>query len=315
MDRIDAMTTLVAAVDAGSLSGASRALGMPLATVSRKVSDLETHLRTQLLIRSSRRLTLTEAGEAFVASARRILEELDAAERAASGEYRAPRGHLHITAPIMFGRLHVAPVVLDFLKVYPEISVRLTLADTVLNLVDDHVDVAVRIGNLPDSRLMALRLGEIGWVVCASPGYLADRGAPETPDALAHHDCIMFEGLYSTSSWTFGRERQLRDIFVRPRFSVNSADTAIAAAVSGAGVTRVLSYQVVDLLAQSALTRILTTFEPAPLPVHLVYAGQSLLPLKLRAFLDFAGPRLRSALVGIAGEPSGNFVFERLESG
>jgi DNA-binding transcriptional LysR family regulator len=304
MDRIDAMATLLAAVDAGSLSGASRALGMPLATVSRKVSDLEAHLRTQLLIRSSRRLTLTEAGEAYVAAARRILEDLDEAERAASGEYRAPRGHLNITAPIMFGRLHVEPVVLDFLKAYPDITVRLTLSDTVLNLIDDHVDVAVRVGKLPDSRLMALRLGEVGWVACASPDYLAHSGEPDRPEALANHDCIMFEGLYSNNAWTFGRDRQVQDISVRPRFSVNSADAAIAAAIRGAGVTRLLSYQVAEPLAQGALKLILQAFEPDLLPVHLLYAGQSLLPLKLRALLDFAGPRLRSSLTTLQRPPS-----------
>ena len=299
MDRIDAMAILVAAVDAGSLSGASRALGMPLATVSRKVSDLEAHLKTQLLIRSSRRLTLTEAGQAYLQAARRILEDLDEAERAASGEYRAPRGHLNITAPIMFGRLHVEPVVLDFLKAYPEITVRLTLADHVLNLVDEHVDLAVRVGKLPDSSMVALRLGEIGWVACASGDYLALRGEPDTPEALAEHDCVMFEGLYSTASWTFGRNRQVREIAIRPRFSVNSADAAIAAAVRGAGITRVLSYQVAEPLARGALKLILRPHEPDPLPVHLLYAGQSLLPLKLRAFLDFAGPRLRSSLTAI----------------
>jgi len=296
VDRIDAMTVLVAAVDAGSLSGASRALAMPLATVSRKVSDLEAHLGTQLLIRSSRRLTLTEAGEAFLASARRILEDLDEAERAASGEYRTPRGHLHITAPIMFGRLHVEPVTLDFLKAFPDITVRLTLADTLLNLVDDHVDAAVRVGRLPDSRLKALRLGEIGWVACASPDYLAERGEPDSPDDLADHECVMFEGLYSTAAWTFGRGAAARDISIRPRLSVNSADAAIAAALRGAGVTRVLSYQVAEPVRRGDLKLILRSFEPEPLPVHLLYAGQSLLPLKLRAFLDFAGPRLRASL-------------------
>ena len=292
------MTVLVAAVDAGSLSGASRSLSMPLATVSRKVSDLEAHLGTQLLIRSSRRLTLTEAGEAFLASARRILEDLDEAERAASGEYRAPRGHLHITAPIMFGRLHVEPVVLEFLKAYSDITVRLTLADTLLNLVDDHVDLAVRVGRLPDSRQKALRLGEIGWVACASPDYLAERGEPGAPDALTNHDCVMFEGLYSTASWTFGRGAEAKDISIRPRLSVNSADAAIAAAVRGAGVTRVLSYQVAEPVARGDLKLVLRSFEPEPLPVHLLYAGQTLLPLKLRAFLDFAGPRLKASMAG-----------------
>jgi DNA-binding transcriptional LysR family regulator len=163
MDRLDAMATLVAAVDGGSLSAASRALGMPLATVSRKVADLEAHLRTQLVVRTSRRLGLTEAGRAYVAASRRILDEIDEAERAASGEYRVPRGHLTITAPVMFGRLHVEPVVLDFLRAYPDVTVRLVLADYVVNLVEDRIDAAIRIGELPDSSMVAARLGAVGW--------------------------------------------------------------------------------------------------------------------------------------------------------
>lgn len=301
MDRIDAMATLVAAVDAGSLSGASRALGMPLATVSRKVSDLEAHLRTQLLIRSSRRLTLTEVGEAYVDAARRILDAMDEAERAASGEYRAPRGHLTLTAPVLFGRLHVEPVVRDFLRAYPDISVRLTLADTVLNLVDDHIDVAIRIGPLPDSRLVALRLGEVRWVACASPDYLARREEPLTPDALAEHDCVMFEGLYANAIWTFGQGKQMCTVAVRPRLSVNSADAAVAAAIGGAGITRVLSYQVAEAVAEGALVALFKLLEPPALPVHMVHAGQSRLPLKLRAFLDFAAPRLRASLAKAHG--------------
>ena len=181
MDRFDAMATLVAAVDGGSLSAASRALGMPLATVSRKVSDLEAHLRTQLVVRTSRRLSLTEAGRAYVAASRRILEEIDDAERAASGEYRAPRGHLTITASIMFGRLHVEPVVLDFLNAYPDITARLMLADHVVNLIDDHVDAAIRVGRLARQRMVATRLGAVRWVTCASPEYLEARGTPQTP--------------------------------------------------------------------------------------------------------------------------------------
>lgn len=300
MDRIDAMATLVAAVDAGSLSGASRSLGMPLATVSRKVSELEAHLRTRLVIRTSRRLTLTEAGQAYVSSARRILEDIHEAERAASGEYRAPRGHLRLTASIMFGRLHVEPVLLAFLGAYPDITASLTLADHVLNLVDENVDAAIRVGQLPDSGMVAMRLGEISWVACASPAYLAARGEPESPEALFTHDSIMFEGLYSNKNWRFGQGKQSREVAIRPRFAVNSADAAIAAAVAGAGITRVLSYQVANEVARGDLKIILRPFQPEPLPVHLLYAGQSMIPLKLRAFLDFAGPRLRASLSRLA---------------
>lgn len=296
MDRLDAMATLVAAVDGGSLSAASRALGMPLATVSRKVSELEAHLRTRLIIRTSRKLELTEAGRDYLTAARRILDEVDDAERSASGEYRVPRGHLTITASIMFGRLHVEPIVLAFLRAYPDITARLILADHVINLVDDHVDVAIRVGKLPDSTMVATRQGAVTWVTCASPGYLEARGTPATPEALAGHDCIMFEGLYSTNVWSFGRGKQAVAIPVRPRFSVNTADAAITAAIASAGITRVLSYQIRSAVAADALRIVLRPFEPDPLPVHLVHASQSLLPLKLRAFLDFAAPRLKASL-------------------
>jgi DNA-binding transcriptional LysR family regulator len=299
MDRLDAMKTLIAAVDGGSLSAASRVLNMPLATVSRKVSDLEAHLQTQLLFRTSRKLMLTEAGQAYIAASRRILEEIDEAERAAAGEYRAPRGHLTVTAPIMFGRLHVAPVVLDFLKAYPEITVRLILSDEVVGLVEGQIDAAIRIGRLSDSNMVVARLGGIRWVTCASPDYLATNGRPETPGELQIHGCIMFEGVYSSNLWTFGSGPEAHIQPVRPRLAVNTADTAIAAAIAGAGITRVLSYQVAQPVAEGALVLILRRFEPDPMPVHLVHAGHTLLPLKLRAFRDFLGPRLKNRLLAI----------------
>lgn len=296
MDRLDAMATLIAAVDGGSLSAASRALGMPLTTVSRKVSELEAHLRTQLLIRTSRKLELTEAGRSFVAASRRILDDVDDAERAAFGEYRTPRGHLTITAPIMFGRLHVEPVLLDFLKAYPDITARLLLADHVVNLVDEHVDCAIRVGPLPDSSMVALKLGTITWMTCASPQYLDTRGTPARPEDLEHHECIMFEGRFSKFEWSFGRGKQAAIIPIRPRFAVNSADAAISAAIASAGIARLLSYQIRAAVNEGALRAILRPYEPELLPVHIVYAEQSLMPLKLRTFLDFAAPRLKAAL-------------------
>ncbi len=296
MDRIDAMATLIAAIDGGSLSAASRALGTPLATVSRKVSELEAHLRTQLVIRTSRRLELTEAGRAYVAAARRILADLDDAERQAAGEYTAPRGHLTITAPIMFGRLHVAPTLLDFLGSHTEITARLVLVDHVVNLIEEHVDVALRIGRLEDSAMRAIRLGEVRWVSCASPGYLASRGEPEDLEALNQHDCVMFEGQHAAQSWSFGAGEAARSVAIRPRLAVNTADAAIAAAIAGAGITRVLSYQIAEALTDGRLRLILRRFEPEPLPVHLLHGAAALLPLKLRAFLDFAAPRLRARL-------------------
>ena len=296
MDRFEAMRTLVAAVDKGSLSAASRAIGVPLPTVSRRVSDLEAHLGTQLLVRTSRKLILTEAGAAYVASVRRVLDELGEAERAASGEYRAPRGELLVTAPIMFGKLHIAPIVHEFLGVYPDVTVRLALADTVVDLVENHVDIALRIGNLPDSSLIARRVGQVRWVVCASPDYLARRGPPAVPAAIEDHDCIAFEGLQTYRSWPFGVGAKASAVTIHPRFSVNTADAVIAGAVAGLGCARMMSYQAAQAVADGQLVPVLERFSPPAIPVHLVHAAQPLQPLKQRAFMDFVAPRLSLAL-------------------
>jgi len=300
MDRFEAMRVLVAAVDAGSLSAAGRRLGMPLATVSRKVSELEAKLKARLLNRSGRKLTLTDAGELYVAACRRILDDVQEAERSASGEYRVPRGDLYITAPIVFGRLHVVPVAAEFLKAHPEIDIRLALSDRVATLLDERLDLAVRIGALPDSSLVAVRVGAIRQVVCASPAYFAARGAPKRPDDLQHHDCITFESLSSPQAWTFIDGKRHAAMPVHSRLTVNTAEAAIEAALCGLGVTRVLSYQIADAVASGKLATALEAFEPAPWPVSLVHAGQRLIPQKLRAFLDFATPRLRARLGEVA---------------
>ena len=305
MDRLEAMSTLLAAVEAGSLSAASRRLGMPLATVSRKVSELEAHLRTRLVNRTSRRLTLTDAGRSYVVACRRILEEISEAERAAAGEYLAPRGDLAITAPIVFGRLHVLPVVIAFLAAYPDVDIRLALSDRVVNLQEDDIDLAVRIGELPDSSLIATRVGAIREVVCGSPAYLARRGTPRSPADLRAHDCISFEGMTSPAGWKFALGKSGKSgkstvsVAIRSRLIVNTAEAAIDAATAGLGVARVLSYQVAGALRAGTLTLVLRKFEPPPAPVSLVHAGQGLLPLKLRAFLDFAAPLLKARLAQI----------------
>lgn len=290
------MSILVAAVDAGSLSAASRRLGTPLATVSRKVSELEAHLGTRLLNRSSRRLTLTEAGQSYVAACKRILDDIGEAERAASGEYRVPRGDLIITAPIVFGRLHVLPVVTEFLKTFPEIDVRLLLSDRVVNLFEDPIDLAVRVGELPDSSLVAIRVGAIRRVVCGSPAYFSARGTPKSPRDLGAHDCVTFEALMAPEAWTFTTGRSEVSIPIHSRLVVNTAEAAIDAAIAGVGITRVLSYQIATATQVGTLVIALQEFEPAPWPVSLVYGGGRLLPLKLRAFLDFSAPRLKARL-------------------
>jgi DNA-binding transcriptional LysR family regulator len=298
MDRLDAMSILVASVEEGSFSAAGRKLGVPLPTVSRKVADLEAHLKTRLLVRSTRKLALTEAGIAYVAACKRILEEIDEAETRASGEYTVPRGELTITAPIVFGRLHVLPVINDFLGDFAEITVRLRLADQNIDLLDEHIDMAVRIGDLPDSSLVATRVGVIRRVVCGSPSYFAVHGTPQTPDDLAKHACVTFSAMASGASWAFkSGGRQARIVTPPCRLHVNTAEAAVDAAIAGIGITNVLSYQVARAVEAGQLRIILAEFEPALIPVHMVHAHQGLLPLKMRRFLEFAAPSLRKSLL------------------
>jgi DNA-binding transcriptional LysR family regulator len=296
MDRFDAMSVLLVVIEEGSLSAASRRLRAPLATVSRKVADLERHLRTQLIVRTSRRVELTEAGHAYVAAAKRILEQVQEAERQAAGEYSAPRGELHVTAPVMFGQIQVLPIALEFLKQFPEIDLRLLLSDRHVNLVEEHVDLAVRIGHLEDSSLRATRVGTVRRVVCASPAYLAERGIPETPADLARHDGITFHGFASAPEWRYQGDNPAFTVQPRTRLAVNTTQAAIDAALAGLGVVRLLSYQVVDEVRSGALSLILEEFAPAPLPVSVVYPDQGLLAVKVRAFLDWTTLRLRARL-------------------
>lgn len=301
MDRLEAMSTLVAAVEAGSLSGAARRLGMPLATVSRKVSELEQHLRTRILNRSSRKLTLTDAGRSYLTACKRILDQVGEAERAATGEYSSPRGDLTVTAPLVFGRLHALPVVAEFLEVYPDIDVRMVFSDRLTSLLEEGIDAAIRIGELPDSSLVAKRIGGIHRVVCASPAYLAARGSPKKPEDLSSHDCVTFEGLSSPQTWMFKDARAEVSVAIHSRLAVNTAESAIDAAISGVGITRVLSYQIAIAERSGTLVRLLSSFEGNLTPVNLVYGGQPLLPLKLRAFIDFAAPRLKARLADAQG--------------
>lgn len=301
MDRLEAMSILAAAVDTGSFSAASRRLGVPLPTVSRKVAELEKHLKAKLLVRSTRKLALTDAGASYLAASKRILEQVDDAEAAAAGEYSTPRGELAITAPIVFGRLHVLPVVCDFLARFSDIDVRMVLSDGNVSLIDDHIDLAVRIGALPDSSMMATRVGAVRRVVCGSPDFFAAHGTPKKPEDLAGLSCVTFAGAASSTSWTFARGRgrgRAQPVQVRARLAVNTAEAALDAAIKGIGLTRVLSYQAARPVREGKLRIVLQKFEPAPMPVSLLHAGQDLVALKICSFLDFAAPRLRKALSG-----------------
>lgn len=300
MDRFEAMSVLMAVVEAGSLSAGARRLRTPLATVSRKVGELEKHLGVRLVLRSSRGLALTDEGRAFVAASRRILEELQAAERQAAGDYGALRGGLHVTAPIAFGERHLLPVALEFLKEQPEINLRLTLADRQVGLADEHIDVALRIGHLADSALIATRVGTVRRVICASPAYLARRGVPRQPDDLAEHDGISFQGFATAPEWRYRRDSAAFAVEPRPKLAVNTTEAAVQAALAGLGIIRVLSYQVSDQLRSGQLQILLPDFVPEPLPVNLIYAPDDLLPLKVRRFLDWTVPRLRARVAGLS---------------
>jgi DNA-binding transcriptional LysR family regulator len=296
MDRLEAMTILMAAVDTGSLSAASRQLGIPLATVSRRVSELEEHLKIRLLLRGHRKVELTDAGRGYVAACRRIAEDIAEAERMAAGEYRAPQGELIISVPFVIGRSFVMPVVVEFIETYPDIRIDVQLSDRVVNLVQEHVDLALRVGELPDSSMIATRVGLIRQIVCASPAYLKRRGTPKKPLDLAAHDCIGNKFFAFSEDWPFRVDGKLQQIPVPARLSVNSSDAALVATVAGAGIARVLSCHIADQLKSRALVSLLEAYESPPMPVSLIYPSQRQEPLKLRAFLDFAVPRLRKRL-------------------
>jgi DNA-binding transcriptional LysR family regulator len=290
------MTILLAAVDTGSFSAASRKLRIPLTTVSRRVSELEAHLKIRLLLRGTRKLVLTDAGLAYVASCRRLLEELEEVERTATGEYHAPQGELVVSVPSVMGRMHALPVALEFLRQYPDIRMRMQFVDRSVDLLSEHVDVAVRIGELPDSSLVATRVGLVRMVLCASPAYLKQQGEPTTPEELSTHACVAYEGLRVGANWEFRRDGVTHNVDVPWRLIVNSVEAAAIAALDGAGIARLLSYQVAEPLKSGALVTLLEAYDSPSMPVSLIYPNQRQVPLKLRAFLDFMAPRLRERL-------------------
>ena len=297
MDRFEALSAFTAVAEEGGFSAAARRLGMPLPTVSRKVSELEAHLGAQLLVRSTRKVALTETGQQFLITCRRVLGELNEAEREASGEYRVPRGELAVSAPTGLGGAYLAPIVTEFLLAYPDIDVDLRLSDRITNLADEQIDVAIRIAHLPDSSLIALKLGVIRHVVCASPAYLDARGVPETIADLSRHACVTFTALEAPREWIFRDSGQTTRIAIKSRLSVSSASAAVEAATAGLGISRLLCYQAAPALAEHRLRLVLRRFEPVPLPVSLVYPSGRLVPLKLRAFTDFVVPRLKQKLI------------------
>ncbi|MDR5782419.1 LysR family transcriptional regulator [Caballeronia sp. LZ065] len=297
MDRLEAMQMLVTAVDGGSLSAAARELKIPVSTLTRKVADLEELLGTRLLIRTTRKLTLTDAGTAYVAAARRILELVREQEHEATGEFATARGELVVTAPVQLGRLHVLPVINQFLAQYPDITVRLLLSDRNVDLIDAHADLAVRIGELPDSNMIATRIGSLRPVVCASPRFLARIAPPAEPDELLKHACVVFNSPY-LSPWRFRLPStdKVYMLDVKARLEVTSPDAAVSAAADDAGITFVFEHDADEALRSGQLEVLLPQFEIEPVPVHLVHVSRNLMAIKLRHFIDFAAPKLRESL-------------------
>jgi DNA-binding transcriptional LysR family regulator len=286
MDRIDAMQAFVAVADLQGFAPAARKLRLSPSAVTRLVAALEDRLGARLLQRTTRQVTLTDAGARYLERARRILADVEEAESSAEGEQTRPGGRLVVSAPVGFGRLHVSPVVMAYLKRYPEVSVDLRLSDRVINLVEDGVDLAVRIGHLPDSTLVGRHVGEMRRIVVAAKDYLKRRGEPKRPADIAAHDTIQFGAMTASPDWRFVEDGSELRVACMPRFSTNSADAAVQYAEQGGGLTRVFAYQAAESLKAERLKIVLAKFEVPPLPIHIVYPTSRLLSAKVRTFID-----------------------------
>lgn len=286
MDRLDSMRVFVAVATHASFAEAARRLRLSPSVVTRSIAELEERLGLTLLNRTTRSVRLTERGEIYLESCRQILEDVEGAERRARGENADPRGELIVAAPILFGRLHVLPIVNRMLSEHRGLSIRLTLSDRNAHLVDEGLHVAVRIGELADSRLIAIPLGAVSRVLVASPAYLKRQGVPNSPAELAAHDIVAFESIDATNEWRFGASGVAAR--VEPRLAVNSADAAIAAAEAGVGITRALSYQVEAAVLAGRLAPILQDFSPPPSPVSAIYPAPRVASPNVTAFIKAA---------------------------
>jgi DNA-binding transcriptional LysR family regulator len=294
MDRLQAMTTFVTVAETGGFSAAARKLDVSPSVVSRIVTELEEHLGVRLLTRTTRIVRLTDTGASYFENCRRILGEIDEVEQSASGEHSAPRGAMTITAPVLFGALYVTPIAVEYMTRYPEVDLNCWFIDRVVNLVDEGIDVAVRIGELPNSSLQAIRVGSVRRVVCASPAYLERRGTPLTPDDLTSHTIISTSAASTSPEWRFSVDRRLRTPRLQPRMTSTTNDSAIAAAVAGFGIVRPLSYQIASHVRAGTLQVLLEQYELPPLPIQVVHREGRHATQKVRAFLDLAIDRLRS---------------------
>ena len=294
MDKLHAMAIFIQIVDRGSLTLAAGSIGTSLPSVVRTLAALEESLGVRLLNRTTRRISLTPEGRHYLARCRSILAEIDEAETELSSQRQEPRGELRVTAPVLFGQLRVTPIVTRFVRQFKNVSVELLLLDRVVSLVEESIDVAIRIGHLADSSLIAIPAGHVRRVVCASPQYLKDRGLPREPKDLLKHDCLRLIGIAPGAAWDFHSKGRTISVPVRGQFVCNQAAATIDACVDGLGVGTFLSYQVAPWVAQKKLKLILVNYEPPPIPLSIVYPHAKLLSARVRVFAEWATESLRA---------------------
>lgn len=292
MDRFHEMQVFLAVAEEEGFAAAARRLKTSPPSVTRAIAAMEQRIGTQLLARTTRSLHLTEAGQRYLEDCRRILAELDEAEEAAAGSYSIPGGQLTVTAPVLFGELYVAPVLGDYLDRFPLVNINALLVDRVVNMTDEGVDVAVRIGHLQQSGQQAIKVGEVRRVVCASPAYLDQHGRPQRPEQLCEAKLVTSSSSQLVSEWAFIDAGQPLKVPIEPRLVVTANNAAINLARLGWGMTRVLSYQVAAAVAAGELELVLEDFEPAPLPIHVVFQQSGRVPAKVNTFVDFLSQRL-----------------------
>lgn len=300
MDRLREYEVFVAVAETGGFAAAGRTLGLSAPSVTRLVSGLEERLGARLFTRTTRSLALSESGAGLLDGARALIADADNLEQQAMGSLIAPRGHLTVSASVTFGRSVMAPVLRGFQDAYPDVTLHAVLLDRVVNLVEEGIDIAVRIGELPDSSLVARRVGSVRRMLVASPGYLEQRGSPLRPSELREHAIIAFTGLMPHREWRYVDDGRARRIALAPRMEINDAVAAIDAARHDQGITIALSYMIADALAEGSLVPVLEAFTPPPAPVHLVHAHGRLVAPKVRAFLDHAAPRLQESLAALS---------------
>lgn len=293
MDRLHLMNVFVAVAEEEGFAAASRRLEMSPPAVTRAIAALEQRLGVKLLNRTTRYVRATEAGLRYLEDARRILAEVQSADEAAAGINANPRGHLAITAPVMFGRMYVTPGIVEYLQTYPDTDVSAVFLDRTVNLLEEGLDVGIRIGELPDSTMRAKRVGSVRLVVCASPSYLEQRGIPAKPEDLLDHSLICSSAGDRTMNWRFGTSKGSHPLRIEPRLSVTNNDSAIKAACEGFGITRVLSYQIAPHLKTGELMSVLEDFELAEIPVHIIHREGRNSSAKVRAFVDLMADRLQ----------------------